>query len=195
MHQLHTLEQYFTRNKITSTKLLLIPAEVYLNKRKISQSTNLNVYLWIEQYVLWTSKLDDATSQRWIADVANFEIIYKPGTLNLDADGLSRITDSNWITSEAIKPIFNLTNMSPNVKCIFMTTSSIEKLLDLSEYTEIDLKYYQQNDPVLGCWFPYIRDKYLSRKYHFSLYLLQYHAAIYGNFEKSETKKDFLLEK
>ena len=42
-------------------------------------------------YVLTTARLD-ATSQRWVADLAkyNFGIFYKAGTANADADGLSR---------------------------------------------------------------------------------------------------------
>ena len=56
-------------------------------------------------------------SEMEIADLANFdfEIIYKPGTLNSDADGLSWIPDSNQITSESIKAICNSTNISPCV--------------------------------------------------------------------------------
>ena len=43
-------------------------------------------------YVLTTAKLD-ATGQRWVATLANynFKIFYKAGKLNLDADALSRI--------------------------------------------------------------------------------------------------------
>ena len=43
-------------------------------------------------YVLTTAKLD-ATGQRWIASLANydFKIYYRSGKLNVDADSLSRI--------------------------------------------------------------------------------------------------------
>ena len=43
-------------------------------------------------YILTTAKLD-ATGQRWVASLANynFKIFYKSGTLNVEADALSRI--------------------------------------------------------------------------------------------------------
>lgn len=43
-------------------------------------------------YALSTAKLD-ATGQRWVAELSNytFNIVYKPGKLNTDADALSRI--------------------------------------------------------------------------------------------------------
>ena len=43
-------------------------------------------------YVLTTAKLD-ATGQRWIANLANynFKIFYRCGRSNIDADSLSRI--------------------------------------------------------------------------------------------------------
>ena len=49
-------------------------------------------------YVLTTAKLD-ATGQRWVATLANynFKIFYKAGKLNLDVDALSRIP---WEMSE-----------------------------------------------------------------------------------------------
>lgn len=45
-------------------------------------------------YVTTTAKLD-ATGQRWMAALANynFKIRYRAGKLNADADGLSRIPD------------------------------------------------------------------------------------------------------
>ena len=43
-------------------------------------------------YILTTAKLD-ATGQRWVASLANynFKIFYKSGKLNVEADALSRI--------------------------------------------------------------------------------------------------------
>ena len=44
-------------------------------------------------YILTSAKLD-ATGQRWVASLANynFRIFYKPGKNNVEADALSRIT-------------------------------------------------------------------------------------------------------
>ncbi len=46
-------------------------------------------------YVLTTAKLD-ATGHRWLAALAayEFDIIYKPGKKNIDADAMSRYPDS-----------------------------------------------------------------------------------------------------
>ncbi len=45
-------------------------------------------------YILSTAKLD-ATGQRWVAELSsyNFELTYRSGKKNLDADALSRQTD------------------------------------------------------------------------------------------------------
>ena len=47
-------------------------------------------------YILTTAKLD-ATGQRWVASLANynFKIFYKSGKLNIEADALSRIPWEN----------------------------------------------------------------------------------------------------
>ena len=57
-------------------------------------------------YVLTTAKLD-ATGQRWVAQLSNynFSIQYKPGKNNTDADSLSRI---KW-------PIVNMILTTPSI--------------------------------------------------------------------------------
>ena len=47
-------------------------------------------------YILTTAKLD-ATGQRWVASIANynFKIFYRSGKLNVEADALSRIPWEN----------------------------------------------------------------------------------------------------
>ena len=62
-------------------------------------------------YVLTTANLD-ATGHRWLAalGVYNFEIIYRPGKSNVDADSLSRLPtsqDTNHISANSIKSICN----------------------------------------------------------------------------------------
>ena len=41
-------------------------------------------------YVLSTAKLN-STGHRWVSELANFEIKYRPGKVNKDADTLSRL--------------------------------------------------------------------------------------------------------
>ena len=52
-------------------------------------------------YILTTAKLD-ATGHRWVASLGpyNFNLHYKPGKLNSDADALSRI---NWHSMDAME--------------------------------------------------------------------------------------------
>ena len=56
-------------------------------------------------YILTTAKLD-ATGQRWVASLANynFKIFYKSGKLNVEADGLSRIPWEN-IQVDHLEPL------------------------------------------------------------------------------------------
>ena len=82
-------------------------------------------------YVLTSAKLD-ATSQRWVADLASFtfSIVYRSGKQNADADALSRIP---W--SEAIKEISDsgLDNISK--ESVFACFQGVHKLP--SGYIEI----------------------------------------------------------
>ena len=82
-------------------------------------------------YVLTSAKLD-ATSQRWVADLASFtfSIVYRSGKQNADADALSRIP---W--SEAMKEISDsgLDNISK--ESVFACFQGVHKLP--SGYIEI----------------------------------------------------------
>ena len=56
------------------------------------------------------------------------ELYDELGELYSNADGLRRIPDSNQTTRESFKAISNSTNMSPYVKYLPVTMSSVEKL-------------------------------------------------------------------
>ena len=57
-------------------------------------------------YVLTTAKLD-ACGQRWVSAIApmNFNLHYKPGRTNIDADSLSRLPCSEKIDNEEVQAI------------------------------------------------------------------------------------------
>lgn len=140
-------------------------------------------------YVLTSAKLD-TTSQRWIADLAsfNFEILYRPGKLNADADGLSRIPNQEIITSDSIKTICNsIRNSGPYVKCSSISSSAVDNQPDLTDQTEIDVRRHQYNDPVLRFCLPYVRDGYKPEKH------VQYHALLHKNFEKLRLRDKILI--
>lgn len=143
-------------------------------------------------YVLSTAHLD-ATSQRWIANLAsfNFDIIYRPGKSNNDADSLSRLpglTNQNHektcnISREAIQSICNAINVSPYAECLAIDCESIkEDLIQPEIDEEIDITTAQYNDPVLKFWFPYIRSK--VKPFRKEMPTSPEHMTIYRNFEK-----------
>lgn len=146
-------------------------------------------------YVLTSAKLD-AASQRWIADLAsfNFEILYRPGKLNADADGLSRIPNQEIITSDSIKTICNsIRSNDPYVQCLSISSSAVDNQPDLSDQTEIDVCRHQYNDPVLRFWIPYVRDGYKPEKHHLPYNNVQYHALLHKNFEKLRLRDGVLI--
>ena len=146
-------------------------------------------------YVLSSAKLD-ACSQRWIADLAtfNFSIVYKPGSQNLDADALSRIPsqDTCTIPTESIKAICNATQV-PYIHCLSMSAETLDNMPHLPDYTEVDIRRHQYNDPVLRFWFPYVRDNYKPMKQHLPFSYPQHHSQLYRNFDKLRIRNGVLM--
>lgn len=78
-------------------------------------------------YILTTAKLD-ATGQRWAAALGeyNFEIHYRAGTKNADADGLSRYPfekeyeeqDIVTVTNEAVRAVCKIAHVPPFIEVI-----------------------------------------------------------------------------
>ena len=109
-------------------------------------------------YVLTSAKLD-ATGHRWMAELANydFQIRYKAGNLNLDADALSRIPRGNGeacVTKEIMNSICSAyldTDMcSAAVVCASMTAvQHVNSPLEDSE-KEYLVNVEQAKDPDLS---------------------------------------------
>lgn len=82
-------------------------------------------------YVLTTAKLD-ATGHRWISALSsyNFNIVYRPGSSNADADALSRLpellgrTNSTNISNDSVKAICSLQHAQPYVKTLSMAATT-----------------------------------------------------------------------
>ena len=75
-------------------------------------------------YVLTTAKLD-ATGHRWLASLSqfDFDIVYRPGISNGDADALSRVpgackSNETIISKDSIKAICKQTVFNPLVECV-----------------------------------------------------------------------------
>ena len=89
-------------------------------------------------YVLTTAKLD-ATGQRWIASLANynFKIHYRSGKSNIDADALSRIPWEVVQTDHVhVRPLVKSTILAypPAIKMSHLPNAVIKELIVRSDY-------------------------------------------------------------
>ena len=115
-------------------------------------------------YVLSTARLD-ATGHRWLAALAsyNFDIKYRPGVNNTDADALSRLPaiqesrDNGHITSESVRAVCNALQPDCYVECLALSADAVKDGFttagqSLEGMTENDLRSAQRQDPVLSVW-------------------------------------------
>ena len=98
-------------------------------------------------YVLTTAKLD-ATGQRWIASLANydFKIYYRSGKLNIDADSLSRIPwEMETVRDSPLDPVLlKSTIINPQISIkIPMLPNAIIAVCELVIGTELHLTQNQ----------------------------------------------------
>jgi hypothetical protein len=119
-------------------------------------------------YALTTAKLD-ATGHRWLAALAafNFNIQYRPGKKNGDADGLSRIPQTysdnrKTISIESVQAICNSILPKAYIESLAVNPDivpSIEE--DTQDDDIIDWVKAQAMDPVIKPFIKYVRE---SRK-------------------------------
>ncbi|MEW8586831.1 MAG: hypothetical protein AB2531_13800, partial [Candidatus Thiodiazotropha sp.] len=127
-------------------------------------------------YVLTTAKLD-ATGQRWVASLCdyNFVIKYRCGKKNADADGLSRRQEEhsqNVIFPETLKALSHSMSMQvencPLMESLVVSGSPPripsdaddvpDHLLQAHGLTYKDWRKVQLDDPSLRCIFPLIQE-------------------------------------
>ena len=124
-------------------------------------------------YVLTSAKLN-ATGLRWVGELAdfNFEIRYRPGKLNTDADSLSRLPadfkEYMESCSEKILPVSAIQNLS-NGDSIWLTAftdreeelQQDEKLLRpvCNQVRVVDLVKGQKEDPHIGRVLEFVKAK------------------------------------
>ncbi len=108
----------------------------------------------------------DATGHRWIAALSayNFDIVYRSGKTNTDADALSRLPgDDNDLRNLEIMPRSSVqavcqvytvqSNQLPVVECVSMNTSGALKDIDgpeVMDISKVDWKRKQKSDVVVG---------------------------------------------
>ena len=119
-------------------------------------------------YVTTSAKLD-ATGHRWIAALGayNFEIKYRSGKQNSDADGLSRIpqsaTDNTFkqVSHESVKALCqNLENVYVDTICMSASVLDIPELDSLDDVQNpTDWRKHQMADPTVKCFLRAVTNK------------------------------------
>ncbi len=129
-------------------------------------------------YVLTTAKLD-ATGHRWLAALASydFDIHYKPGKNNIDADALSRYpeqgeqcSDKEQINNEAVKAVCRTIQHTPYIETVAMSSVDIMEVTEcpgmpMAQIDVREIRKQQREDTVLGYWIPAVKDKTLPRQH------------------------------
>jgi len=112
-------------------------------------------------YVLSTAQLD-ATGHRWLANLAayQFDIKYKPGKSNKDADGMSRIPhgSTECLSSNVVSAICSMIH-TPYVESLAISTDC-DDILDY-DISPAQLRFWRQaqrDDPCLAPLFPFLQN-------------------------------------
>ena len=124
-------------------------------------------------YALFKAKLD-ATGHRWLSALAqyDFNIIYRPGKLNVDADILSRYPGTE------VEGLEEIPTDTIKVVCGAVVTLPLEAVhmsVDIVEATEFpgepmaqkdfrEIRKQQMNDQFVGFWIRVVRDKRVPLK-------------------------------
>lgn len=125
-------------------------------------------------YILTSAKLD-ATGQRWVSELANFtfDILYKPGKKNVDADAMSRYPTSDketeHINFDSVKAICSSIQHSlPLIQTVAMSLDVLE-LTDspgqpMAQVDIRELRKQQREDSVVGFWVRSVKDRKMPKK-------------------------------
>ncbi|PJE77806.1 hypothetical protein CI610_03263 [invertebrate metagenome] len=147
-------------------------------------------------YILSSAKLD-ATSQRWVAALAayDFDIIYRPGAHNSDADGMSRHPslkkpDEQFIPSDVIKAL-NFQVQAPCVESVSMSADVLQPLTDDPFTTDTKMVAEEQiKDPDLSFWIPWVSEGKKPRKDEIPFSRI--HSVLRSNFDKMKLEDGVL---
>ena len=113
-------------------------------------------------YVLSSAKLD-ATGHRWLAALSayNFDIKYKSGKQNADADALSRHPECSLIDSSIIKAICQSRDVSYAESLTVHPLDDVDE--DITELGVRDWRRLQREDPSLKPIFQYMTNRTIPK--------------------------------
>lgn len=157
-------------------------------------------------YVLTTARLD-ATGHRWLAALASFDfdIKYRTGASNADADALSRLpgiqdfatSDSDQhIPAESIRAICNSQQSEMYIECLSFSTTVIDAAFSstsgqsLGTFSDNDLREAQQEDSVLKVWIKAVQQRQKPLKENMPAGTS--HQTLRTNFDKLELMRGVL---
>ena len=115
-------------------------------------------------YILTSAKLD-ATGQRWVASLANydFQIFYKSGKTNVEADALSKIprSDHTMLDVPTVKAMMNVIQYTDWSEYNLNPTDLVCKSTQMVVHkkTRDDWRIEQEDDPIIGPVIQAIRTK------------------------------------
>ena len=121
-------------------------------------------------YVLTSAKLD-ACGQRWVSAIVpmNFNLHYKPGRTNVDADALSRLPCSEQIPNEEVQAILKECLEQPQFlweayACSARITEELKGHLKPSAMGPKEWKDAQLKDPALSVIYKLLANRTLSHR-------------------------------
>ncbi|KAH3851362.1 hypothetical protein DPMN_093842 [Dreissena polymorpha] len=125
-------------------------------------------------HILTTAKLE-ATGQRWVSALSDydFDIIYRPGKSNTDADIMSRYPEQSNSTEvikhDTIKAICNTIHTRPFIEVLPCHSLNILDMIDesgqkMAQVEMRELRNQQRNDPIIGVWLRALTDKKFPNK-------------------------------
>lgn len=121
-------------------------------------------------YALTTARLD-AAGHRWLAALSayDFNIIYRPGKQNQDADSLSRIPEINNDFQSICRDSFQAICQAVHAESLITSLSLDSRIIDQNLpdlkiiNQEIDWQQEQSADPTLKTWIHYVKCKQKPR--------------------------------
>ena len=150
-------------------------------------------------YVLTSARLD-ATGHRWLAALAayNFDIVYKPGASNSDADGMSRlpagpqrtsVKDCHHIPVESVGQVCNSSQATSYVEGLAFSAAVVDDSFDtpgqvLHMLSDADIRNAQRKDPVLGIWVESLENNGRPSKDIFNGYRGDHHRSLFQTADK-----------